>query len=206
MTLHKTLPLFETRATAEGVVEGYGATFGGIDSYGDTINPGAFATSLKSTTPLMLWQHRQDSPVGRWTELREDSRGLFVRGQLNMATAAGRDAFEHLRQQDINGLSIGYRIPPGGADSQGDIRLLKTIDLKEISIVSMPADEGARVTAVKAAKPVTLRELQHALQDLGYSRREAATILEKGFSGLHQMDDESTEINALAERLRSINF
>lgn len=205
MTLH-TLPLFETRSTAEGVVEGYGATFNGVDSYGDSIAPGAFAESLKTTRPLMLWQHRQDSPVGRWTELREDSRGLFVKGQLNMATAAGRDAFEHLRQQDVNGLSIGYRVGPDGVESKNGVRLLKAIDLQEISIVSLPADSRARVIAVKSQRPETLRDLQHALQELGYSRRQAVAILEKGYSGIAAIESEADEINALAERLRQINF
>lgn len=206
MTLQNTPPLFETRATAEGVVEGYGATFNGVDSYGDTIQPGAFSEAIKGALPLMLWQHQQAAPIGRWTELREDSRGLFVRGQLNMQTTAGREAYAHLREQDISGLSIGYRIPPGGVESRGDVRLLKSIDLREISIVSMPADDRARVTAVKAQRPETLRELQHALQGLGYSRRQAAALLEKGFSGLDQIEDETNEIQALADRLRAITF
>ena len=201
--LRTSLPLFETRASSEGVIEGYGATFNGVDSYGDTIAPGAFAESLKRGSPLMLWQHRQDTPIGRWTELSEDGRGLFVRGQINLATAAGRDAYAHLREQDINGLSIGYRIPPGGAESRNEVRLIKAVDLAEISIVSLPADSRARVTAVKAERPGTLRELQHALQDLGYSRREAAAIARKGFAGL---DDESTELGALLDKLRAITF
>ena len=57
MMLHNSLPLFETRATGEGVIEGYGATFDGIDSYGDSIKAGAFAQSIQRAAPLMLWQH-----------------------------------------------------------------------------------------------------------------------------------------------------
>lgn len=205
MTLHNSLPLFETRATGEGVIEGYGATFDGIDSYGDSIKAGAFAESIQRAAPLMLWQHRQDSPIGRWTDLREDSRGLYVRGQINMATAAGRDAYSHLREQDISGLSIGYRIPPGGAESRGDVRLLKAIDLAEISVVSMPADPRARVTAVKSHRPETLRELERALQDLGYSRRQAAAIAQKGFSGIEE-PEETNDLDALLTSLRAVNF
>jgi HK97 family phage prohead protease len=205
-TVHMhSLPLFETRASAEGVIEGYGATFNGIDSHGDTIAPGAFTETLRRGMPLMLWQHRHDMPIGRWTEAREDLRGLFLRGQVNLSTAAGRDAFSHLRAHDINGLSIGYRIPPGGAERRGGVHLVKAVDLGEVSIVSLPSDPRARVTAVKAERPGTLRELQHALQELGYSRREAAAIAQKGFAGL-ELDDDSQQLDALLEQLRAVRF
>lgn len=200
--LKHTLPLFETRATSQGVIEGYASTFGGIDSYGDTIQPGAFATSLESgKMPLMLWMHDRNAPIGRWLEMREDSRGLYATGQLNMETTKGREAYAHLRDRDISGMSIGYQLPAGAVDIQDGVRVLKSIDLIEVSIVSMPADDRARVLTVKHGKPGTLRELQHALQEMGFSRREAASIAQKGFDGLA---DESSEINEALNRIQAI--
>jgi HK97 family phage prohead protease len=201
-------PLFEIRATPEGVIEGYAATFRGVDCYGDSVEPGAFSESLKrGRPPAMLWAHQHDKPIGRWIELREDARGLFVRGKLSLQTPAGRDAYAHLANDDVSGLSIGYVIPPGGATSRGDLRVLKQIDLAEISVVSIPADPGARVIAVKAQRPETLRELQHALQGLGYSRRQAAAICEKGFAGIGEAEEDPTvQLDALLGKLRAINF
>jgi HK97 family phage prohead protease len=205
MTPYRSAPLLEVRADAQGVIAGYASTFNGIDSYGDTVAPGAFAASLARGLPVMLWAHRRDAPVGRWTELVEDNRGLRVAGELNLRTTAGRDAFEALRAGDLNGLSIGFTVPPGGAEQRGDLRVLKSIDLAEISIVTIPADPGARVDSIKAAsKPATAQELQRALQDLGYSRRQAAAIVQKGFPALAEADAAEADEHRAAAVLQEL--
>jgi uncharacterized protein len=203
MTLYS-LPILELRSAPQGVVEGFASVFGGIDSYGDSVLPGAFAASLtahsaKNTSPAMLWSHQTDAPVGRWEQLAETSRGLHVQGRLNLKTQAGRDAFEHLRAGDITGLSIGYRVAPGGSERRGDVTALKALDLHEISLVTLPADGNARVTAVKSAaeKPATVRQFEESLRDLGFSRREAARIAVKGFGDFQPEDDESEIIQAI---------
>jgi phage head maturation protease len=92
---------------AEGEIEGYASTFGGEpDSYGDIIAPGAFTASLiahkaAGTVPVMLWSHDVKAPIGRWVELRQDDRGLYVKGQLNLETDRGRDAHAHLKAGDV---------------------------------------------------------------------------------------------------------
>lgn len=207
MALHHSLPLLELRAQAEGLIEGYASVFGGVDSYGDTIAPGAYAQSLadhqaKGTAPVMLWSHNPDTPVGKWTALREDARGLAVRGQLNLRTDAGKQAFEHLQAGDLNGLSIGFRVPAGGARYEDGARLLTRIDLAEVSIVSMPADASARVLSVKTTpqRPTTLREHEDALvRLLGYSRREAKALAAKGYAGLST----TTTTHELAEAIKA---
>lgn len=144
----------EAKATAEGMVEGLGAVFGGEpDSYGDTIAPGAFSASLarhsaEGTVPIMLWSHDVSRPVGRWERLAETQEGLAVRGRLNMRTEAGREAYEHLRAGDLSGLSIGFYVAKGGAEREGSTRVLKTLDLQEVSLVSLPANRRARVRQV----------------------------------------------------------
>lgn len=205
MTPHHSAPLLEVRADAQGVIAGYASTFNGIDSYGDTIQPGAFAASLAKGLPVMLWAHRRDAPIGRWVEVREDARGLRVQGELNLRTAAGRDAFESLRAGDLNGLSIGFRVPSGGSEQRGDIRVLRTIDLAEISVVTIPADPTARVDSIKAAsKPANAQELQRALQDLGYSRRQAAAIVQKGFPALAEADAAEADEHRAAAALQEM--
>lgn len=205
MTPHRSAPLLELRSDAQGLISGYAATFNGIDSYGDTILPGAFAASLKQAKPVMLWAHRQDAPIGQWLSLDEDARGLRVSGQLNMRTAAGRDAFEALRAGDLNGLSIGFRVPPGGAETRDELRILKSIDLAEISVVTIPADPAARVDSIKAAvKPASSQELQRALQDLGFSRRQAAAIVQKGFPALAESDAAEAEEHRIAAAMQTM--
>lgn len=158
----------ELKATAQGRIEGLASPFGGEpDAYGDVIAPGAFSESLarhraERTPPPMLWSHDTSRPVGRWGEIAETSEGLRVVGQLNLATVAGRDAYEHLQAGDITGLSIGFVVPPGGAslNRENGIRTLTQITLHEVSIVAIPAARTARITGVKSlAGPDELREL-----------------------------------------------
>lgn len=204
MNLRKTSPpLFEIRSQPQGLVAGYGAVFGGIDSYGDTIAPGAFQASLSRGTPLFLWQHRMEQPVGRWTALHEDSRGLHVEGQLNLQTAAGREAFAHLQAGDLSGLSIGFNLAPGGSKYADGVNVLTQIDLAEISIVSLPADSAARVHSVKAAlqKPESIREFEAALEGLGYSRREARGLAAKGWGAPPDTSEELAAALTAATKL-----
>lgn len=208
MSLLFSLPNLELKAEKSGVIEGYGSVFNGRDSHGDIVMPGAFAKSLEKGLPLMLWQHQQDAPIGRWTSAAEDSRGLFLKGQVNLKTTAGKDAYEHLLAGDVNGLSIGYTLPPGGWRPEGDSRHLHEVSLAEVSVVSLPSNADARVTAVKTytiKKPSTLREFEHALVDIGYSRREAQAIARKGYAHQH---DESEELSAALLRINAaaLNF
>lgn len=198
MALQHFLPLFEVRTAPEGVVEGYASVFGGVDGYGDSVLPGAYAKILEKhrderTTPVMLWSHASSRPVGKWEAMAEDSRGLRVRGRVNLKTTAGADAYEHLRAGDINGLSIGYSVAPNGAEHKNGIRILKSVDLHEISFVALPADPSARIHTVKSLRerPETLRQFESALQDLGFSRREAASVARKGFANFDPDVDES---------------
>jgi uncharacterized protein len=212
MTLQTSLPLLELRSQAQGLVTGYAAVFGGIDSYGDTIVKGAFRESLaqhksNGSAPVMLWAHKADAPIGRWIEMAEDARGLKVTGQINMRTAAGTDAFEHLKAGDVNGLSIGYRVSKGGSEYREGINYLKAIDLAEVSVVGVPADSAARISSVKAQaiRPATVRDFEDALTQLGFSRRESKAIASKGFAGAAQDDGLNELIAALKAASQQFN-
>ena len=94
----------------EGVIEGYASVFGGVDSYGDTIEPTAFDNVIKSgQKPLMFYQHdRWSLPIGVWEELRVDEKGLYVRGRLNLELEEAREVYSALKFGPLNGLSIGF--------------------------------------------------------------------------------------------------
>lgn len=176
----------ELKADEAGVVTGYGSVFGGVDAYGDTVMPGAFAKSLARRKPKMLWQHDMDEPIGVWDEVREDSKGLYLKGRLAMKTEKGMEARELLAMGAIDGLSIGYRTI---ADEivQGGTRLLKEVDLWEVSFVTIPADPAATVTGVKSL--ATERECEDALRDIGFSRREAKAFIARGWGGVKSLRD-----------------
>jgi uncharacterized protein len=156
-------PVLDLKALGEdGVIAGYGAVFGNRDSYGDVIQPGAFKRSLadhrrNKSRPKMFWQHDPSQPIGSWTEITEDDKGLLVTGQLNMDVQRGREAFALLKAGDIDGLSIGYRVVKASEDETQGVMLLKELTLVEVSVVSQPANPLALVSAVKAAELEDLR-------------------------------------------------
>lgn len=157
----KTAPVLEIKSLKDsGEFEGYGSTFGGEpDAYGDVIAEGAYSESLaahkaKGTMPKLFWQHNADEPIGKWTDAVEDDHGLLMRGKLNMDVQRGREAYALLKAGDIDGLSIGYRIKKHSVDNDTGVWTLEKLDLIEVSIVSVGANENAVVQSVKAAKAV----------------------------------------------------
>jgi hypothetical protein len=157
--------VFAPRTTidADGTVEGYASLFGEIDQARDMMMRGAFADTLAARgirRVPMLFQHDPSEPVGIWLELREVHRGLFARGRLIPEVARGRELLSLLRAGAIDGLSIGFRTAKARIDPKTRVRRLYAVDLWEISIVTFPMLNGARVRAVKQA--LATPKLSHA--------------------------------------------
>jgi len=159
MTHHYDYQL-ETKSIGEaGEFEGYASTFGNVDQGGDVVEPGAFIEGVvkakkdRRNIPL-LWQHDHTEPIGIWKDIAEDAKGLYVKGQLLIEhDPLARRAHGLLKAGALGGMSIGYRVPAGGAEAderRPGITRLKTIDLREISLVTMPMNLEARVSQVKA--------------------------------------------------------
>ena len=153
----------------EGTIEGYASLFGTCDQGGDVVQKGAYAGSLERLAKegrgvKMLWQHDPAQPIGVWSEVREDDRGLHVRGRILESVAKGREAAELIRAGAIDGLSIGYRTLKATRDRKGQ-RLLSELELWEVSLVTFPMLPSARVTA-KGMDPEadTWRSLAEALE------------------------------------------
>jgi uncharacterized protein len=192
------------QVTQEGVFRGYAAVYENVDSVGDVIERGAFAETLRRKSRLpVLWSHDVAAPVGLG-ELSDSLEGLMVQAELDLDTQAGRETYSRVRKGIVGGLSIGFRVPDGGAVERDGIRRLKRIDLMEVSLVAFPANDRARVLAVKSAiaKP---SDFERALREMGYSRREATAICCHGWKGLAQAQepDPDTELRAwLAQQLK----
>jgi HK97 family phage prohead protease len=197
---------------------GYGAVFGNVDSYGDVIAPGAFKDTLaraKTTNdwPAMLSQHgsflggQDNVPVGVWTGMHEDTKGLVVEGKL-APTPRGQELYQLMKMQPrpaLNGLSIGYVAKEWSARSRPEEprRTLKKVDLMEVSIVTMPANPKARVTQVKSG---SIREFEAFLRDAGgFSAAQAKQIAASGFKSIEAMRDagDGQELESSIERLLS---
>ena len=149
----KFAPADLSEVAADGHFHGYASLFGREDLGRDVVMPGAFARSLAARGPRgvrMLFQHDPAQPIGVWEEIREDRRGLFVRGRLMADVARGRDVLALMRAGAIDGLSIGFRTVRGRKDSRTGVRRLHEVDLWEVSVVTFPMLPEARVSAVKA--------------------------------------------------------
>jgi hypothetical protein len=148
------------QVTLDGLFEGYASLFGREDMSRDVVLPGAFRDSLSTLGPAgirMLWQHDPAQPIGVWLRMYEDARGLYVRGRLATETARGREALALLRARALDGLSIGFRPVRARRDRTG-VRRLERVDLWEVSVVTFPMQPGARVTHVRQAPRVALRD------------------------------------------------
>jgi len=165
-------------AKGDRVVEGYGAVFGNKDRVNDIIMVGAFKESLGAIHPKMLKQHDMYCVIGTWDEVREDAKGLYVKGTL-ANTTHGNDMYELVKMGAIDSLSIGYRVTD--AEYEDDLRIIRKADLFEVSFVTFPANEQARITNVKGETPKTLREFEMLLREAGYGREDATTIALRGF-------------------------
>lgn len=138
--------------TEAGAFEGYASLFDEPDLSQDVVRRGAFRESLarRGTGNIrMLWQHDPSEPIGIWTMIREDTRGLFVRGRLNLAVARAREVHALMRDGAVDGLSIGYRVRQAAKDRRRGQRILAKLDLWEISVVTFPMLPAARVSQVK---------------------------------------------------------
>ena len=129
------------------LIEGYASLFGVEDMAGDVVRAGAFARSLRGATPSMLLQHVGGRPAGRWSMVREDGRGLMVRGLVRAESAAGRAALELIGKGRLDGLSIGF-IAREWRPRAGGGRELIVLELREVSLVAAPMLPGARFRVV----------------------------------------------------------
>lgn len=207
---------FDAGAGESMSFSGYGARFGNVDSYGDVIAPGAFTKTLQEarksgTWPAMLSQHggftsEDNTPIGVWTELKEDDNGLWVEGKL-APTPRGQEIYTLMKMSPrpaIDGMSIGYRATEWTMRSKPDEprRTLKAVDLVEVSLVTFPANGKARVSSVKSADEIkTIREFEDFLRDVGgYSHAAAKAIAAGGFKASNPRDEDDAD--AIAAILR----
>lgn len=204
------LQKLELKFVGEGMTfSGYASVFGGVDSYGDTIDPKAYDATLKDRVrPIrMRWNH-YGPVIGKWLRMTTDSVGLFVEGELTPGHSTAIDTYASLKHGAIDGLSIGY-IAKSAIENPDGTRLLKEIELIEISIVEEPADINATVSNIKSAieKANSIREIEATLRDsAGLSRLEACAVVSRIKSVIQSdFDNGKKEAQEIAQLFKSFN-
>lgn len=224
MKLDRVIVPFEFKATAGAddqarTFEGYGSVFNTIDSYNDSIVKGAFKQSLRDwkarkKLPKLLLQHGGGGffssnaddmvPIGKWEEMYEDDHGLFMRGRLfDIDTDRAKSTYAALKEGELDGLSIGFRTKKSKVDDETHVRTLTEIQLFEVSLVTFPANDPARVTGVKASD-MTERQFEEFLRDAGFPIAAAKTIVSKGYRALRDAAP-ADSADGLGELLALVN-
>ena len=171
-----------------GRFEGYASVFKTVDEGRDVVLPGAFKASIEERGVdgiKLLWQHDPAEPLGKLEEIFEDERGLYVKGRLLLNLRRAKEALSLMRDKALDGLSIGFRTLKSRMDETKNIRLLKEVDLWEVSLVTFPMQPEARIWSFKQKPIRTVREFEAFLRDAGgFSRTEAKALCRHGFDGL----------------------
>jgi HK97 family phage prohead protease len=185
---HKTAEFEIKDISDSGTFVGYGSVFNTVDQGRDKIVGGAFTKSLKAQQdkgklPKMLWQHDPGQPIGVWTSMKEDNHGLLCEGRLLTDLQRGNEAHKLMQAGALDGLSIGYRTLD--SDYDGKTRVLKELDLLEVSVVTFPMHQDALVTNVKHLG--TIRDVEHILRDAGVPKAFAKLVAIHGYEGAKQI-------------------
>lgn len=204
--LHHRLDLKEV--SDEGEFVGYASKFDIADQGGDVVQKGAFTATLGTRTASqvkMLWQHSPSEPVGLWKSIEEDSIGLKVQGKLLLGVNRARETYELMKAGVVDGLSIGYRTIKSVRDDKGR-RMLKELDLWEISLVTFPMLREATVDGVKG--DWTERDAERVLRDAGMPNAMATRLVAGGWKAADTSGgqrDAANGLSDLAEQIRQMN-
>lgn len=176
-------------------IEGYACVFGNVDKGSDVILPGAFQDSISSgEMPRFLKQHElYSNPLGTIDSVSEDSRGLLFTGRIPRNTDDGRNMIPLIKMGALKGVSIGFA-PIDTEFREDGVRVIKEIDLMEISLVTFPMNEEATVTGFKADNIKSIRDAEMLLKERGFTNKESKSLI----STIRNIDSE-TERDASEE-------
>lgn len=190
---------------SDGTFTGLASPFGTMDYGGDIVMPGAFTKTLaeykaKGRRVPMLWQHKIDTPIGGYPVLEETDQGLNVEGECNMRVQKGAECHALFDKRDITGLSIGYTSVRDEYDEKTGVRRLFEVKLYEISPVTFPMHDDARLATVKGIQ--SLADCELYLRDAGFTRKEALAFIARVKASPMQSDSVSPDEAACARAIK----
>lgn len=188
-----------------GIIAGYASTYD-IDRVGDRVVPGAFKKTIdnfisKNRKIRMFYQHDEDELIGGFDPvlMREDDKGLFVVGEINLGVRRGLEAYNLAKQGVLTDMSIGYSVIDFGMVK--GIRELKEIELWEISLVSEPANPSARIVQVKSGIEdvkkacESKREIEKLFKEVGFSRTASKFLISR--MKFEEKENENQQLEAV---------
>ena len=201
---------FEIKAVSDdGLFSGYASVFDNVDSYGDIVRKGAFVESIgeweaRGKMPPILWNHDPSDPIGIYTKMQEDDKGLYVEGKLLIDDVPrAKQTHALMKAGVIDGLSIGYRVKEYLYNVDEEVTDLIKLSLREVSIVTFPANPETRIEAVKsrldAGELPTLPEFEKFLREAGFSKSQATAIAGHGLRKL--LSDSAPEAKLIQNAL-----
>ena len=186
----------------------YGNIKGNIDHARDRTLDGAYQKSIEQhmkngTMPKMFWMHNAHSiPVGKWIEMREDEKGLFMRGKLFTKSPEAIAIHEAASEGALDSFSIGYIEVDSKYNSSHGCNDLIELDIKEVSWVTFACNEASLLQSIKShmddGELPSKAELRELFKTTGwFSKRQVERIT----SAYNPADDNSEgEIKALLEK------
>lgn len=198
----QTFPLSVKNIAEDGHFSGYASVFHNIDGDKDMMMNGAFEKTLSRNVRdiKFLWQHKMDEPIGFFTSIKEDEKGLYVEGQILLDLQRGREAYTLVKSGAIEGLSIGFTPSNYTIDPETGVRILREVALWEISLVTFPANQEAGVRHMKCL-PASVRDFEHFLRDAGFSRKKAKDLAGNGWHGSRDVKHEGLAVLDLERQL-----
>lgn len=209
----KTLDIpFHLKAIGDdGFFSGYGSVFEVVDSAREVVKAGAFLKTLDEwkaagRLPPILWNHNQDEPIGVYTAMHEDEHGLQVEGRLLVDDVRrARETHALMKANAVSGLSIGYSVKRAEDAERGGVRRLLELKLFECSVVPFPANDAARIDAVKAALDLgelpTLPQFERFLRDAGFSKSQATAVASGGLARLLRSESDNAPADRVSQAL-----
>ena len=198
--------------------EGLASTFGNKDFGDDIVEKGAFTETLKKITPTILWQHDMRDPIGMPIHLEENKEGLFVKARLPTedSLVSGRVA-PQMRVGSVKSMSIGFSVEE--FEIKDGVRFIQKLTLWEISLVTLPMNDKAKVTNFKSEdeksgisidelEKMDCKDIEEILRATGKFSRKACTIITSRFAKGQSESDEGNQSesgNVIIEELKKLN-
>lgn len=162
--LRKSFPA-DVSAGEEGIVEAIVSVFGNADRQREVVKAGCFTKSLAAKKPKGVWAHDWTKPIAKTLEARElmpgdamlpaglkMNGGLYIKGQFNLNTQRGREAYEDLKFGTMDEFSIGFRVLADSFDAKTGTRILEQCELYEWSPVLVGANPATTMLSLKDAE------------------------------------------------------
>ena len=199
-----------------GEIAGYASKYNGVDSYGDTILPGAYDDIIAAgILPKMFFNHRtSEVPFGDWLEMEGRPDGLYVKGRLDLSIPAAKEVYHAIKAGRVDGLSVSIEVSEGGFELKdpddwwSGYNISKIAALREVSICSFPADNAARIASVKAEDFTgirTIRDIEKTLRDAGFSKKAAGAFIAASRAVYHRENAEKAQRDAREMRLAELS-